>query len=287
MTRRFAFVFIALLLTQFSAVYLWQQYERQTELMKISSDLQLLATRSITDQRKMLECDIRGFEELMRDGSKIRFAPLLKFVLESYDAYAELEYVDDKFAYRSQVKNLIITTNHRFSNLLRKSGEHIDLGPYQIQDNVARNKANSDEALKELTFKHEKVSGPLQATLANLTTLSYLQTTLNQAMQMFGGKADYIDSYFPVFNADRCGYERGDTVNAIVSIGSYSNFLNPANVKLTVDGQELPVGPDGLAKFQAPAGKRGEHTLNTKVVVTNPLTGEVQTGEGAFTYRVN
>jgi len=75
-------------------------------------------------------------------------------------------------------------------------------------------------------------------------------------------------------------------VEGSVSVGSYSSALDPKNVVLTIDGKEYPIGPDGTAKFQTSERKRGQHTLKTKVVVTNPLTGRVQSGEGSYTYEV-
>lgn len=286
MTRRFALSFIALLLTQFCAVYAWQRYDNNEEMKALTISLTGVHETTITDQEKMVSMQIRSYESLMEDLSKIRFAPLLRFVTEHYAAYQTVVNDDGGDTFRENSMAFAEAVSTDYEAVVTEKHLDFDLSEDQAKRNCASNKRKATEALRNITNVSHEIDPALQRNMIRIMTLSYLQDVLFEAMSMSGGKSDGFDSFFPVFNAERCSYKRGDTLNAFVSVGSYSNALDPENVKLTVDGQELVVGPSGLAKFNAPAGNPGDHTLKTKVVVTNPLTGEVRMGEGSFTYRV-
>ena len=69
-------------------------------------------------------------------------------------------------------------------------------------------------------------------------------------------------------------------------VGSYST-ASVDNTKVIVNGDTLSLGADGKVMYKVPTAHRGQHTLVTKAVVTNPLTGEVTSGEGSFTYEAH
>lgn len=204
----------------------------------------------------------------------------------------------------AELKAKIIDTRDRilaaYETLLTEHGSKMDLNPDDIEKKVASVKANipfdiDDNAWQEAgrpnwrdyRFGHM----PVAAVLPLLSQLkSDLKSTeanmVNDMVQIAGGKTIDIDEFFPVFNADRSYVIGGEKITAEVLVGSYSSSLDPSNVDLRVNGQRLTIKPNGKADFTITGSGTGQKTLNTSVAVTNPLTGEVKTGEGKFTYEV-
>ena len=109
---------------------------------------------------------------------------------------------------------------------------------------------------------------------------------INSMATLAGGKVVEFDSFFPVVNADRSYVVGGESINATVSVGTYSSALDPKNVSITANGRSLPIQSDGTAKLTIPATGTGQKTVPLTVAVTNPLTGETTRGEAKFTYEV-
>jgi len=286
MSRRYALAFVVLILAQFCAIYAWQQHERNEELTSITSNLLTAHEMAITNQEELLEMDIRSYKELMRDDTKARFLPLLHFVTESYTAYQALADGKDEQIFREESMAFIETVFAAYKSTMMTHHSSMDLREEGAKEKCSNILEFTVDTQSKLAAISQDLHPSLQRYIVRITTLNYLQKILFDAMTTFSGRALIFDQFFPVFLPDRCTYQRGDSLNARVAVGSYSNSLDPANVKLTVNGQELNIGLDGTAEFNAPVGRRGEHTLKTKVVVSNPLTGEVKIGEGRFTYRV-
>lgn len=286
MSLRYALALVVLILAQFCTIYAWQQHERNEELTVITSSLLAAHEMAITGQEELLEADIRSYEELMKDDTKARFLPLLRFVTENHAAYQALVNGEDEHSFREESIALIETVSADYEAMMMTHHGSMDLNEEEAKIKCNRTMEFAAESRAQLGAISQDLYPALQCDVVRIITLDYLQKTLFDAMATSSGRAFIFDQFFPVFMADRCAYERGDSLNARVAVGSYSNSLDPANVKLTVDGQELKIGLDGTAKFKAPAGRRGEHSLETKVVVSNPLTGEVKIGAGSFSYRV-
>jgi hypothetical protein len=286
MARKYALTLIVLILAQFCILYAWQRYERKEELTVITASMVASHEMAIAGQEMLLEIDIRSYEELMKDDTKARFRPLSRFVTENYAAYQALVDSEDEDTFREKSMAFIETVSVAYEATMVTHHESMDLNEEDalIKSNKILELAADSRA--NLAATSRDLHSVLQNNVTRIITLDYLQNILFDAMATCSGRSFVFDQFFPVFMPDRCAYERGDSLSARVAIGSYSNSLDPANVKLTVNGQELKIGPDGTAEFNAPVGRRGEHMLETKVVVSNPLTGEVKMGAGVFNYRV-
>ncbi len=101
-----------------------------------------------------------------------------------------------------------------------------------------------------------------------------------------GGKELVFDKFFPVINADKSYVVGGESINAEISVGSYSSSFDPKNITITANGQTLNVGPDGKAKYTISASGSGPKTVALTASVRNPLTGKVDRGTSSFTYEV-
>ncbi|MEM6769272.1 MAG: GldM family protein [Bacteroidota bacterium] len=204
------------------------------------------------------------------------------------------------------LKQRIIDTRQalidRYRQLLTEHGSEMEIKPEEIDAKVAALDANipfnvDDETWKNADKKKESWSefkfGHMPVA-AVMPLLSQMQSDLkiseanivNELVNIAGGKNIVIDEFFPVLNADKSYVIGGESINAEVSVGSYSSSLDPSNVKLYVGGQQLTIGPDGKAKYTIRGSGQGPKTISTRVEVRNPLTGEIKTGEGQFTYEV-
>ena len=91
---------------------------------------------------------------------------------------------------------------------------------------------------------------------------------------------------FSVVSRKKSYIIKGEKFQSEISIGTYSSQINPSDIRLTVNGKLLEVGANGKAIFNQNASSTGKKTLKLTCAVTNPLTGEVKTGESTFEYEV-
>lgn len=211
---------------------------------------------------------------------------------------------DGKEPVGAELKAKIIDIRDRviaaYETLLNEHGSKMDLNEDDIAAKIANVKSNipfdiDDEAWQEAgrpnwrdyRFGHMPVAAVLPLLSQMKSDLKSTEANMvNDMVQIAGGKTIDIDEFFPVFSADRSYVIGGEKITAKVSVGSYSSSLDPANVDLRVNGQRLSMNADGTADFSITGSGSGQKSLTTSVSVTNPLTGEVKTGEGKFTYEV-
>ncbi|MEL7162201.1 MAG: GldM family protein, partial [Bacteroidota bacterium] len=204
-----------------------------------------------------------------------------------------------------ELKERIIETRANiikiYEDLLNTHGKDFDLNDNDIKSSIESVANNMPFSVDDETWRenNKKVSwadykfGHMPVA-AVLPLMSQIQSDLkvseanivNDLRQKAGGKVVEFDQFFPVFNADKSYVIGGERINAKVSVGSYSSSLDPGNIDLRVNGQRLNINSDGTADFSITGSGTGQKTLTTSVAVTNPLTGEVKTGEGKFTYEV-
>lgn len=286
MSRRFAFALIAVVLVQFCGVFAWQKYERNIEVEGITRGAMVTNGLAITSVEELLNQQVMSYEELMTDARKARFVRLLHFVRTHHNGYQELVTEEHPATLRKRTIKFIEATTKAYRTLMLEDHKSIGFSKDDALIKCANTDAFTENVLTNLSLISPQLDPEIQNSMIRIIALDYVKNMLMDVMSACGGRALIFDQFFPVFNADRCAYRVGDSLNARLSVGSYSNALDPKNVVLTINGKQYPIGPDGTASFQTSERKRGQHTLETKVVVTNPLTGEVQVGEGSFTYEV-
>ncbi len=187
----------------------------------------------------------------------------------------------------------------QYETLLTTHGKDFDLNEEEITNKIAalkRNialrvtddwKSSDKKSWAEFKFKQMPVA-------AVLPLLSQIQTNartteadlVSDLAKLAGGKTIVMDQFFPIINADKSYVIKNETFKAKVSLGSYSTQMNPENIKLTVNGQRLRIGPDGTADFSQIARETGSKKLVLNSEVTNPLTGVVTKGSSTFEYEV-
>ena len=193
-----------------------------------------------------------------------------------------------------------------YSKLISENAETFGLNEAQQAERIASVANNMPFNVDETDWKAAVEAGDSEAkswsefkfrqmpVAAVLPLLSQMQADLkaseanmvNDMASLAGGKTITFDQFFPVVNADRSYVIGGESINATVSVGTYSSSLQPENVSITANGRSLPIQADGTAKLTIPASGSGQKTVPLTVSVKNPLTGKVATGESKFTYEV-
>jgi len=132
---------------------------------------------------------------------------------------------------------------------------------------------------------------PLAAVLPLLSQMqsdakSSEAAVVNSMAELAGGRVVEFDAFFPVVQAKKAYVIRGEPFEATISVGTYSTQISPEDIGLYVNGTKLSVGEDGKAEYKTTTSSTGKQTIKLKAVVRNPLTGEVNEGEGTYDYEV-
>ncbi len=188
-----------------------------------------------------------------------------------------------------------------YTQLLQVNGDSFGLSTQEIEANI-QSVANEmpfnidDETWRESKDKQSWSDFKFRQmpVAAVLPLLSQMQSNLksseaamiNSMATLTGGKVVEFDQFFPVVQADRSYVVGGESINAQISVGTYSTSLDPDNVKIYVGGSSIPVGAGGVAEYTITGSGVGQKTVPLRVEVTNPLTGDVTEGESEFVYEV-
>ncbi len=109
---------------------------------------------------------------------------------------------------------------------------------------------------------------------------------VNQLAELSGGRVVEFNQFFPVISAKKGYVIKGDKFEAEVSVGTYSDQINPDDVTITINGQARKPDSKGKVQFTETASTLGTRTLRMTASVRNPLTGEVAKGDNDFSYEV-
>ncbi|MEL7220662.1 MAG: GldM family protein, partial [Bacteroidota bacterium] len=157
--------------------------------------------------------------------------------------------------------------------------------PFDVDDETW--KTTDKNSWSEFKFKQMPVAAVLPLISQMQADLKASEANMiNDMINLAGGKTITFDQFFPVVQADRSYVVGGESINAQISVGTYSTSLQKENVQIFAGGSELSVGEGGVAEYSITGSGAGQKTIPLRVVVTNPLTGEVTEGESEFVYEV-
>ncbi|MFK8163899.1 MAG: hypothetical protein AB8H12_15745 [Lewinella sp.] len=117
-----------------------------------------------------------------------------------------------------------------------------------------------------------------------LTSLVCLEELLHSSSNFYTGCGPMIDEYFPVIVDGFATPLPGERINTRIAIGSFMANLDPQHVKLTVNGEPLKIGYDGIAPYSFIARGGKNEALKMKYSILNPFTGETREGESIYSY---
>jgi len=189
-----------------------------------------------------------------------------------------------------------------FTQLVQEYGNEVfGLSEEEIQNTIASMESNltlnvddtewqeSEDKKSWSEFKFKQM--PLAAVLPILSKMQADATTseaalVNKMAEFSGGRVVEFDAFVPVVSAKKSYVIAGEPFEADISVGTYSSQIDPSDISISVNGSNLEVGDDGKANYSTRTSSTGVKTLNLKVAVRNPLTGEVVEGEDTYQYEV-
>ncbi len=188
-----------------------------------------------------------------------------------------------------------------YTDLLEEHGKTFGLQDPEIKnriDNIGNNLpfGVDDKSWKEskdkkswADFKFRQM--PVAAVLPLMSQMqsdakSSEAALINNMAELAGGRVVEFDAFFPVVQAEKAYVIRGEPFKAEISVGTYSTQVNPDDIGIYVNDSKLPVNEQGRAEYTTSTSSLGTKTLNLRVEVRNPLTGEVTEGDGSYSYEV-
>jgi len=170
------------------------------------------------------------------------------------------------------------------TTVIKEQGERLGLSDRQQEELLKKIAAVSIVPLS--TVNQQGIQPNYQQHLQFLAYLNAQEEVLQHLIQIAGSKVDFIDTYFPLAIGQPQFPKVGQLHKIQVSIGTYEDRI-ARSVSYFVIGQDtLQLGIDGTATYEFTPNRKGRHTLPTKCIVTNPLTGEVRIGEGRYEFNV-
>lgn len=295
MSKGYAIALIFTTLSVFGSLFYLQHRMMAAELKAISDYAEGVHKRVITLKQESMSEAFKKLDDDLQDDTKFRFRPILPFI----DKAQKREEVFLKAAANEEnlsMEGLLSLNELRqahledlltdYTTLLEDFGHQMDLRADDIDVKLKHISAAVKEESHQAMPTFSTTSFSQGRDLLVLQYLNAMESVVLDAIQIAGGRVISCGGYFPVFVANIYNPKRGQLVKAKVSIGSYSTALNPDNIILTAGNDTLTINPDGTADYEFSASKRGQHTIDLRFQITNPLTGLVQTGEGSYIYNI-
>lgn len=186
-----------------------------------------------------------------------------------------------------------------YTDVITENGKTFGLKSDEIQKKIDNFEANltlgvtSDwEGTDKTSWSDYKFRQmPVAAVLPTLTQIvtdakNAESAGVNQLAELSGGRVVEFNQFFPVINAKKGYVIKGEKFEAEVSVGTYSDQINPSDVNITINGQSKRPNKDGKVVFIETANTLGKRTLKLTATVNNPLTGEKSSGNSEFSYEV-
>lgn len=101
---------------------------------------------------------------------------------------------------------------------------------------------------------------------------------LNYLLSKVGTDKTVVLDKFTVVSAPAKSYViKGEKFETEVFMSASASAASNTGIRISVNGANLPVDQNGVAKWSATAGEVGLKKYNAVVSMTNPVTGETQT----------
>lgn len=295
MPRTYALALIFAAVTLIGGLF-YGQYRFLTDgRVEVAAYAEGVYERVVAGQLDQMERLAHQANERMQDDINYRFRPITAFLDKSFerrDIYLKRAQQEGRV---DESKSITFSCFHdaeldsllkSYNSLLLEFGHEMDLSKDDVTSKIAH--------IKKMIAKARITPGtvrPSEGVFArSLLAADYLNTVgliardavgISEGRTICGG-----EWYFPVYSAKEGSPKKGIKTTAKVAIGSYFTALNPDNVLLVAGGDTLTFNPDGTADYEFVPQKRGNHTVELYFEITNPLTGEVKSGEGVYTYYI-
>lgn len=309
MTRPFALRLILLGLIISATAYSYHRYQLQRANAAIIDYAVNLSWGLVDRQSMNIDADLREARDLIKDATKVKFFPLHKI-------YDKIEAADTEFSHEwnetnSRIPFERLSKEEKLTNL-----RHVRELSERLLSEVVKTISSTNQELQEaLNLTDEEMATINEAYTNSLVddmpvsllekapiTIEEDQLRYELIRQSFNHRLQELlfsassfgcirklqfDQYFPIIltDFDRV-LEPGERKELKIGIGSYTTDLAGKEVDLRVNGQQMLVGRDGIAKYSVTGGDAGEKRLFLSATIKDRKTGEETKGESIVTYSV-
>jgi gliding motility-associated protein GldM len=128
-------------------------------------------------------------------------------------------------------------------------------------------------------------------TIAAMAMLSKFQndirSTQTQLIEFCYSQINTVElppnSFGVIASANATTVTPGDALEITAGLGAYNSESKP---NISIDGQSVPIGPDGKAIYKMTASAAGEYTKRVSITYTNPITGKQETKTSDVKFKV-
>lgn len=192
----------------------------------------------------------------------------------------------------AELKEKILETREKFLQQVDEEDREALAAkiPLTIDDESWKNSIDkSKKSWSDFNFRQM----PLQATLPILNKFindnkATESAVLNYLVEQVGTSKDVVLNKFNVVSAPERSYViKGETYKADLFLGAAASAESSnTKVSISVNGQNIPLDADGVAKYTASTSGVGVKRYTAVATITNPVTNEVETIRKEFEYEV-
>ena len=139
----------------------------------------------------------------------------------------------------------------------------------------------------DFTFNHMPVGAVLPIFAKFKNDVKASEAAVYQYLfEKMEGPGIILDQFTVASSPKKSYVIRGETFETEIFLTAYASAASGTGVSISVNGQRIPIGNDGKARWTAAAASVGEKTYTAIASVANPVTGEVKNYRQDFTYEV-
>lgn len=187
-----------------------------------------------------------------------------------------------------ELKNKIIEARNKFMSFIDEADKATFANEVTLNIDDESWKHSTKKSWEEFTFKQMPLGAcqPIFSKIIN-DAKSTENAVLNYLLSKVGTDRTVILDKFTVVSAPYKSYViKGEKFETEVFMSASASAASNTGISISVNGANLPVNADGVAKWTSNAGDVGVKKYSATVSMKNPVTGEVQTFKKDFEYEV-
>ncbi len=187
-----------------------------------------------------------------------------------------------------KIKNKILETRDKYLALIDTADRASFVHELTMAIDDESWKHSTKKSWEEFTFRQMPL-GAVQPIFTKFINdgKSSENAVLNYLLSKVGTDKTVVLDKFTVVSAPIKSYViKGEKFETDVFMSASASAASNTGISISVNGANLPVNSDGVAKWTNTAGEVGMKKYNAVVSMKNPVTGEVQTFKKEFEYEV-
>ncbi len=187
-----------------------------------------------------------------------------------------------------KLKNAILQAREKFLSYIDDADKATMANEISLNIDDESWKTTTKKSWEEYTFKQMPL-GAVQPIFSKIINdcKSSENSVLNYLLSKVGTDKTVVLDKFTVVSAPASTYViKGEKFETEVFMSASASAASNTGISISVNGSNLPVNADGVAKWTQSPGEVGKKKYSATVSMKNPVTGEVQSFKKDFEYEV-